>query len=158
MTWYWYVATNKELFIDVDKFEKCRNHIQERLNGAIAFQKLFVEGVESMASNTVGHQHIILSLRYPLDDMERFAWEIIFHGDIYRGCCNIMRSVNRVNSPDVLIRTNPFVRRRADMTCTCPEKHKAKIMETCPAAKILRGEYRAKGFFGKPSKEIKIKI
>jgi hypothetical protein len=154
---YWYVARSNELFIDTDNVSKSIKHTRARLQGAIESNKLNVAYVISMQSTSPNHLHTIITLKGPISYAERYAWEIILHGDIYRSACNLMRSVHNVPAPDVLI--SPHIRfegnyqsRPADFQCECVQKHTAAVMNMCNVAIALRGEHRTRGFFGKPSK------
>jgi len=158
MTNYWYVARSNELFIDTDNVSKSIKHTRARLQGAIECGKLEVLEVMSMESSP-NHLHTIITLKNDLSSVERFVWEIILHGDIYRGCCNIMRWLHGVPYPNVLISPHQdFLShdkkwtRPADHVCQCVGKHKAAIMQTCQVAIRLRGRHRTAAFFGKPSK------
>lgn len=168
---YWYVARPNELFLDIDNVSRSIKHARSRLQGAIECGKLDVAYVMQRPSKSKNHLHVIVTLSNTADRpllFEKYAWEIILHGDIYRGCCNIMRLASGVAAPDILI--SPFERfteehfpprkrelpsfphRISDYKCDCASKHNAATMETCPAAQRLRGEFRNAGFFGKPSK------
>lgn len=150
MKWYWYVANKQEIFLDLDRYESSIKHIRARLQGAIESEKLPLEFLSVYPSGRDGHFHAVLVLskatRYP----ERLAWSIVLHSDIYRACNNLMRWERGVPAYDILI-ANRYYHRIADATCECEGKHKRAVMEQCPAAKQLRGEYRSVGFFGKPS-------
>jgi hypothetical protein len=163
---YWYVARPNELFLDIDNVSKYINHARSRLQGAIECKKLDVAYIMQRSSRNSQHMHVIISLNSLMDDIEASIWEVMLHGDIYRGCCSVMRGIRRVKSPRVLISpynhfgtidyppdgsVEAIVRMRDDL-CDCKSKHDMKTMESCPAAKRLRGEFRAVGFFGKPSK------
>ncbi len=161
---YWYIARANELFIDTDNVSKSITHAHARLQGAIEYRKLDVDLIMSRQSKSKNHLHTIIILNTWFKyDIERYVWEIILHGDIYRGCCNIMRQLRwngaGINPCDVLI--SPFqdfiskdkkYSRPADYVCKCVGKHTKAIMETCSVAIRLRGEQRTMGFFGKPSK------
>jgi hypothetical protein len=157
---YWYVARPNELFIDTDNVHRSIKHAKSRLQGAIESQRLDVDYVMSHHSRNKNHLHTIITLKNPITNVERYVWEIMLHGDIYRACCNIMRSATGVPSPDILI--SPFHRfcisqygktmRLCDDSCTCESKHNFDTMLLCPAAIRLRGESRVNSFFGKPSK------
>lgn len=164
---YWYVARANELFIDTDNASRSIKHSRARLQGAIECGKLDVAYVMSRPSKSKDHIHTIITLRESMNPILRSVWEIILHGDIYRGCCGIMRvscgSFLERNNCDILI--SPFElfecqpkyfsgdwKRYHDDFCECSTKHNAETMKTCPAAIRLRGENRTRGFFGKPSK------
>lgn len=147
-TWNWYVAKNNELFIDCDHWQKSQERIRKRLMGAIECHHLFIENLWLYPSQTNGHMHIIIKLQHTLNRVEQFCWEIMFHSDIYRGCCNLMR--RDIPAADILI-SRKELHRIPDATCNCETKHNYKTMETCPAAILLRGNQRCNTFFGKPS-------
>lgn len=158
---YWYVARANELFIDTDNVSKSIRHTRARLQGAIECGKLDVAYVMSHPSKRKDHLHTIITIKDELSPTERYVWEVILHGDIYRGCCNIMRYLHGVPGADVLISPHSqFCNdaahapdRMADDSCACTSKHNAATMATCPAAIRLRGDNRTRGFFGKPSKD-----
>lgn len=164
---YWFVARANELFIDTDNVSKSIRHTRARLQGAIECGKLDVAYVMSRPSKRKDHLHTIVTIKDELSPTERYVWEIILHGDIYRGCCNIMRYLHGVPGADVLISPYPcFVyvqkkhsdkikgqSRKHDDSCDCIPRHNAATMATCPAAIRLRGENKTRGFFGKPSKD-----
>jgi hypothetical protein len=155
MKWYWYVAKNDELLLDVDNIAHVLPHLRQRLQGAIECGKLDVDFVyrQKSQNKTGNHEHIIIKLKRPMRNLERYVWEIILRGDLYRGCSNIMRHLYDVPAPSVFISPhNCFFFRHPDHYCECKKKHKLDVMTDCPVAKKLRGEFRDKGFFGKPSK------
>ena len=162
---YWYVARANELFIDTDNASKSLKYARARLQGAIECGKLDVAYVMSRPSRSKDHIHTIITVHNSMHPTEKYAWEIVLHGDIYRGCCNFLRWINGVEAADILI--SPWdnfigpnigsghfstISRNHDDSCDCTTKHTRAVMETCPAAKRLRGENRTRGFFGKPSK------
>lgn len=172
---YWYCAQPNELFLDIDNVPRSIKHARARLQGAIECGKLDVAGVMYRVSHSKDHMHAIVTLKFQIEPMERFAWEVILHSDIYRACCNIMRENRKLPSPDILISPFPCFAdfeetgsepvengiiinavvkqiRHHDDKCGCSGKHNAAVMETCPTAKRLRGEFRNAGFFGLPSK------
>lgn len=150
MIWYWYVATPTELFIDMDRYEKSIEHARMRLQSAIEGKLLNVQMVYDTESSS-GKHHIIILLHTPLPAMERFAWEMVLHSDIYRTACNMMRYSKGIKAADILISKQPL-HRIADITCTCKTKHKRSTMENCPAAISLRGQHRTAPLFGMPTK------
>lgn len=162
--WFWYVARSNEIFIDADKekFHKGLDHVRRRLQGAIEADKLKVNQVIQLPSATNGHRHIIIQLSQNIGAIDRAVWAIIFHSDIYRACATIARITNGVAAADVLISPHDLsynaegkklgnIVRNPDDFCYCEAKHKAAVMDKCPAAIRLRGENRTRGFFGKPS-------
>lgn len=164
---YWYVARPNELFLDIDNVSKSIRHARARLQGAIECGKLDVAHVMQRPSRSKDHLHAIVILNRSICYIERCVWEVILHGDIYRGCSNLMRAFNNVAAYDILISPWPcfnfqdekdddrnltYKQRDHDDFCNCPTKHTAAVMLACPAAKRLRGEMHAVGFFGKPSK------
>jgi hypothetical protein len=165
---YWFVARPNELFLDIDNVSRSIKHAKSRLQGAIECGKLDVAYVMQRPSKSKNHIHVIITLKHDMIyGVDRFVWEMVLHGDLYRGFCNIMRERKGITSPDVLISpwkhfgieidtvldtvNNPRIRIHDD-SCNCASKHNASVMETCPAAKRLRGEFRNVGFFGRPSK------
>jgi hypothetical protein len=168
---YWYVARPNELFLDIDNVSKSIKHARSRLQGAIECGNLNVEHIMQRPSKSKNHLHVIVTLKdQQFLGPAKYAWEVVLHGDIYRACCNILRWHRSIPGTDILISQHyffsnpsneqaaklkpPFIvyQRNADDKCDCTEKHKASVMKDCPAAKRLRGEFRAVGFFGKPSK------
>lgn len=159
MKWFWYSSKSDEIFLDIDSFEKCRSHIERRLNGAIEYARLDVRRIIEFPSVTPGHRHWIIQLNSGMRARERAIWAIILHSDIYRGCSTLMRIENDVQNPDILISPYQSQIRRPDAFCECESKHTMKVMQTCPAAFQMRKENRAQGFFGKPSdNEADVKI
>lgn len=144
---YWYVSRDNEIFIDTDNFRRSEMHTSARIRGAIIHQKLNIKSIEFHTSNSENHLHTLITLWNDMSALERYTWAIIFHSDIYRGCCNIMRHLNSIPAPDVLITPMTF-RREPDLICTCETKHNAETMDRCNAAKVLRGKYRVNSFFG----------
>lgn len=158
---YWYVARPNELFLDIDNVSRSIKHAKSRLQGAIECGKLDVAYVVQRPSKSKNHIHVIITLNKMMDDIESAVWEVILHSDIYRGCCNVMRGILRSKSPRILISPHGdfgwnqgeyFADRFPQGSCKCTGKHSAKVMNTCPMAIHLRGEFRNVGFFGKPSK------
>jgi hypothetical protein len=151
MKWFWYSAYKTELFLDIDNYSKCINHLRQRLQGAIECNVLPVQTCFVYNSTRPDHKHIIVTLTEPLPDIERCMWEIVLHSDIYRGCCNVMRYTNDIPHADILIGREVY-HRQPDAICECESKHTRSVMDDCEAAKQLRSEYRTASFFGKPSK------
>ncbi|MGH8715527.1 MAG: hypothetical protein ACREA9_28955 [Pyrinomonadaceae bacterium] len=148
---YWYIARQNELLLDIDRAEFLP-HLSRRLQGAIDCEKLAVHSARIFPSIRNGHFHVFIFLSRALPDPERFIWEIILRSDIYRGCCNLMRWINGIKAPGLLISQYEYIGiRKPDYFCLCEEKHTNKIMAICPIAKKIRGKYAARGFFGKPS-------
>ncbi len=152
MIWNWYVARDNELFVDMDRYKESIKHVKRRLQGAIDSNSLDVINASMFDSLSPNHRHLIITLRDMMPPYERFAWEMLFHGDIYRACANIMRQSRGIPAPDILI-TTKMLHRAPDDTCECSHKHIRKIMLSCPAAMRLRGNQRAAQFFGKPSSQ-----
>lgn len=148
---YWYVSTPYEILIDTDNAHRSFKHFDMRLQGAIECGKLDVKSVESHSSMRANHLHTLITLNVPMLEVERQVWAIILHSDIYRGCCNIMRSINAIPCADLLITPLTF-ERHPDGICNCDKKHNAETMFHCPVAASMRGEFRTLGFFGKPKK------
>lgn len=150
--WFWYVAKDDELFVDIDRYKESIQHIRRRLQGAIEHEKLDVDYVHLTKSLTKNHAHMVVVLNELLPPTQKFAWEMLLHGDIYRAACNIMRDSFCIKSPDILI-TKELLHRKPDAECNCTQKHTRSIMGKCEAAIFLRGsvENATAGFFGKPS-------
>jgi hypothetical protein len=167
---YWYCARPNELFLDIDNVSRSIKHARARLQGAIECGKLDVVRVMQHTSRSKNHLHAIVTLVPDVAPLDRYLWEILLHGDLYRGLCNIRRELDGISAPDVLISPYGFFcspsneqaqklkppftvfQRNADDSCYCKTKHNAATMETCPAAKRLRGEFCNVGFFGRPSR------
>ena len=155
---YWYVARPNELFIDTDKMSRSLAHTKARLQGAIECGKLDVAYVMQRPSTRPDHCHTIITLKHEMYWLDRYVWEMMLHGDIYRGFCNIMRSHSNILNADILISPHgSFYAKNGntriyDDSCDCKTKHNSATMQTCPAAIRLRGDKRNMGFFGKPSK------
>lgn len=155
--WYWYVARDNELLLDIDNFtDKIRLHASMRLQGAIEYGYLSVKSLIVYPSSSIKHGnrhvHIHIVLEHDMEEIQRYVWEVMLRSDIYRACSNIMRSRNGIYSPDLLISRQRWINRLPDAVCTCEGKHTAAVMQSCQAAIKLRGEQRTQGFFGKPSK------
>lgn len=149
--WYWYVSGPNEIFIDCDRYEQSVKHIRRRLQGAQDSGILKIHRLENLESARKGHRHIIITVEQPLSPLEKAAWQILFHSDIYRTACNLMRWQRKMFAADILITRQRFYLAPFRMVCYCSKKHSAKMMEKCPAAIYLRGEERMLSFFGKPS-------
>lgn len=150
---YWYVARSNEFLIDMDRPEKSTEHFLRRLAGAVEYEKFKVQYFEMHHSRSGSHLHFLITLEnHFLCEIERVVWTVVLHSDIYRACSTLMRLVHGVDAPDLLITPQKF-RREPDDTCECNGKHDAETMKICPAAIRLRGDDRARGFFGVPSKK-----
>lgn len=149
---FWYASRSDEIFIDTDNFHRSVKHTCSRLMGAIKCGRLKVSKMEFHPSRSENHIHTLITLSEPMENLKRYVWAIILHSDLYRGCITIMRELHSVSSPDILITPTRF-EREADAVCECEQKHSAEVMQNCPAAIQLRGENRARGFFGLPEKE-----
>jgi|SRR5690348_13733802 len=151
----WYVARYNELLLDMDCPEKSSEHFLRRLRGAIDYGRLKLLSIEMHHSRNEKHLHVLLTLDQNIPPMEKCAWEIVLHSDIYRTACNVMRAARRYPAPNILITPFPFSR-EPDAICTCEKKHSYEIMQTCQAAIRLRGTTRVEGFFGKIAKRAEI--
>jgi hypothetical protein len=145
----WYVGHDNEILIDMDKPGTSMPHANKRIAGAIEHHKLDVYKVELHESFTPSHVHALITLNNSLSPIERIAWGIVFHSDIYRGATSLMRVIYSVPSPDLLVTPREFIR-PPDYCCECPSKHTEIIMNNCPVAKIARREWRIKTFFSVP--------
>jgi hypothetical protein len=148
---FWYSSNAYEIFIDTDNFQRSIKHTNARLLGAIECERLAVHSLEHHKSRNENHVHTLITLQEPMPAMERYVWALILHSDIYRSASVMMRHLNNVPHPDILITPTKFKREPNDI-CFCKEKHNAATMEKCEAATRLRGELRITGFFGVPSK------
>jgi len=145
-SWYWYVANDKELFIDMDR--DAVKHFFARFESA-KNGPLKVARFRQQPSLTSGHRHIVIELCKEMPAIERYVWEIVLRSDVYRGCCNIMRELKGISAPDILITRTMFPDyRQPDDACFCPRKHDTQQMKLCPIAIKLRGAGIVKGFFG----------
>lgn len=149
---FWYVARPNEIFIDTDHVSRSIKHTCKRLLGAIKCARLNVVKIESHNSTSEDHVHMIISLGERMGQVERAVWALVLHSDIYRAACTIMRSLDGVPAPDILITPHRFDRAPDDV-CNCVWKHDAVTMQKCPAAIKLRGDDRVKGFFGLPDND-----
>jgi len=149
---YWYVSRPNEIFLDIDNTNKVIRHASSRLLGAVECGRLKVADIDFHQSASENHLHVIITLGEDMPPIERAVWGLILRSDIYRAASVIMRHCHNIKAADVLITPTEF-RRPPDDYCECPEKHKAEIMEHCPAATRLRGENRTQGFFGLPSSQ-----
>lgn len=146
---FWYVAKHNEIFVDTDNYSRSVKHTARRLLGAIKCGRLDVAAIEWHPSSSEDHIHTIITLQNFMPAVERYVWALILHSDIYRTASTIMRDLYAVPAPDILITPHRF-KRAPDDVCCCEQKHKAAVMEKCPAATRLRGDDRIKGFFGLP--------
>lgn len=157
--WSWYVARNTELMLDLDGTAPGASSLgptRIRLEAARAI--LDPEAAYIYRSGTRGHFHVVLVLREPMEAAERFVWEMQLRGDLYRGRCNIMRSLRFHPSPALLIAPRDWTGfyRAPDDRCVCPGKHDFQTFVKCPAAVRLRGEFRSWSPFGqlKPGRKV----
>lgn len=153
MTWFWYVATDQELMLDLDS-KVAGSHFgatRVRLEAAIRSELLDVlDYLYVYRSGTAGHYHVVIPLRRPMGNVERFAWEMQLRSDLYRGRSNIMRAVRGVPAPGLLIAPRPWkdFYRPPDARCDCKAKHGWRNFGACPAANVLRGEHAGDSYFG----------
>jgi hypothetical protein len=155
MIWTWYVARDDELMLDIDGKASGSNlgPMRVRLDAALRSGLLKLRGpVFVYRSKTAHHYHVILRLAGPMEPARRFTWEMQLRSDAYRGRCNLIRALDGVPAPGLLIAPGPWPEfyRPADATCFCPGKHDFETLKTCPAAEKLRGkDHAARGYFGR---------
>lgn len=151
---FWYVSRPNEIFIDTDNYKRSMKHTARRLLGAVKSGRLNVYRVEQHESSSPDHVHTLITLNGPMEPIERYIWAMILHSDIYRTASTIMRYLQGTSAPDVFITPLRF-NRAPDDVCCCFVKHKAEVMQKCPAAIRLRGMNRVQGFFGLPDNSAK---
>jgi hypothetical protein len=147
MIWNWYVARENEIFIDMDSYTKSIDLCRRRLSAGVDAGILNVDFVYNTQTSH-DHNHIIIVLKNPMRDIQRIAWAIALHSDIYRGLCTLMRADAMIPAPDVLIGKRLY-HRLPDAQCDCETKHVSGTMQNCHAAKLLRGEFHSASFFGR---------
>ncbi len=158
MRWRWYVASNRELMIDLDSRGDAKARLAlalRRLKGAKEARKLPVESVWLWPSNTSGHYHLVVLLSRPISALWRLLWSVRLMDDPYRSLMNGARSMTRGMVGSLLIARLPWpgFYRRPDHVCRCPTKHDTATMARCPVAtKLLRLDIGA-DYFGFPADE-----
>lgn len=143
MPWFWYVTRDDELMLDIDGTVagSALGPTRIRLEAAIDSGKLAVSAAWIYRSGTNGHFHVILKMAREMPSIHRYVWEMQLRGDLYRGRCNIMRWVEYVPAPSLLISPRPWrsFPREPDAACECNGKHTFEAMGKCPAHLQLRG-------------------
>jgi len=159
--WHWYVGRGNELLLDLDS-ERALGYAMDRLERNIEEGFLRVkEDPYVERSSTPGHYHMIVTLRKPLDAVDRAVWELHLGGDLVRAQYNLMRISRGVNgTSDFLIADRPYPGfRPPDGVCRCPEeKHKEKtVTDKCPVMRELLGrECSAQYFAIRPKNSIPV--
>ena len=156
MRWRWYIASPRELMVDLDSRGDSKARLAlalRRLRGAKLAHKLPVESAWLWPSNTPGHFHLVVRLSRPVSALWRLLWSIRLMDDPYRSLMNGARSMTRGMVGSLLITRMPWpgFYRQADHTCDCPGKHDTATMAQCPVAtRLLRLDVGA-DYFGFPS-------
>lgn len=159
--WFWYVAREDEIMLDVDGVAYGGSILgasRVRLEAAMKAGLLKIKDAYIYRSATRGHYHIVLQLDAPMPAYQRCAWEMQLRSDIYRGRCNLMRLALGVRSPSLLIAPKRWAAfyREPDESCTCADKHDMTVMAECPAALALRGAAAKDSYFGELASHRKV--
>jgi len=140
----WYIADTEghELFADLDlRHSKLKrlSIARARLYGAIEAGALDVEFFAFYASETAYHYHLMVRLRTPISAPHRLLWENRLCDDFHRNNMNTARLLATGRSWSLLITPNlrHSYPRAPDFTCSCPAKHKDRVMADCPIARQL---------------------
>jgi hypothetical protein len=150
MKWFWYVARNNELMMDLDgralleiAVKRLQRHQHARTcERVLPYHRTFVAG-----SHTADHYHLVIRLREPMEILERMVWQLYFMDHTYRSVKNLFRVIDDVRAPSLLISPGKWpvglvsFWRPPDAICNCEReihKNQEKIV-FCPAHIKLRG-------------------
>jgi hypothetical protein len=157
---YWYTSRYDEILIDLDGKESGKDKLVpclSRLRAVVESRELPAKSVWLFPSPSRNHYHIFIRLLpgEPFSAEQKTAFQLYLFSDVFRTCCNLMRSAKNQPFPDLLITPLNLKKkfgfyRFHDASCNCETKHSLEIMESCPAAKLLRNDYAAVILFPKP--------
>ena len=157
---YWYSSKDTEIFLDLDSNRAIARALSV-LRLTLKDKHLNIRAIWLYQTETPGHAHMIIVLRWPLTIASRLAWSLWLGNDRLRVAYVIQRVNHYVKHADLL--KAPYRYYRApDQICYCPEKHKdPKVTENCPAMTALLGMERSADYFmrtGKAPPKRKIRI
>lgn len=149
--WYWYVARDDELMMDLDG-QTLLEIALKRLNKpeySIPVRRIYVG-----PSTSKDHYHMAVQLapdgKYPL--LWRLTLQLYLMDHVYRSVKNFTRALTEIPAPSLLISSHNWqitstlnsgtFWRAPDALCLCPvQRHKShEAIWTCPAHTKLRGE------------------
>jgi hypothetical protein len=152
--WYWYIAREDELLLDLDRPERklldgstfLDTFFWGRLSGAIHDRKLTLAGKPTdstvlVKSATPNHMHIYIRLDGKLPLFERMAWQLWLGSDLYRGRADLMRAARGHPHPSLLIEPQIITAlwRKPDDQCLCARKHRTEDRPRCRTWRKYRG-------------------
>jgi hypothetical protein len=151
---FWYLAHENELMCDLDEYARSTKNgeaygevfFRRRLRQAMLSDKLFVNQVYMLPSQTQGHFHAIVTMKMPMGELERLVWQLHLGSDLYRGRADLMRHARGFKAPSLLITPWKIPEFRApDAECKCTEKHVTEkqfalpVEDRCEVWKAFRG-------------------
>lgn len=154
--WYWYIARNDEIFVDLDHRAGNGNSrvttARARLEGAIRAGKLAVNGAWLYASSTPCHYHLMVNTRECMSAAMRLFWEQRLCDDSFRSQMNLARLAILGQPWSILIAPEyrKDYHRAPDYACRCPDKHKGDDMAMCPISRRLSGACLDANHWGAP--------
>lgn len=150
--WYWHIARNDELMIDLDCHDGDGRKVTaslERLKGARNEGKLGIKRVLLFPSKSEWHYHLLVTLDRYMDPMRRNDWELRLLDDVYRNLQNRARVQMGVTSSLLITPSDWEYQRMPDHTCEC--RAHVSMLE-CPVALRLRPGHVIAHYWGRPAK------
>lgn len=164
LEWYWYVARENEIFVDLDSgrsitraLSVLRRALSVRPHAKTPINKLNVRSVWLYPSIEAKHAHLIVELNEALPLNRRVAWSLWMGGDQLRAAYVMERAAAQSDSypfsgmeppAELLAVRKPYGWRLHDDICECRSKHKAKrVTEQCPALRRILGDRRSDDYF-----------
>jgi hypothetical protein len=157
--WFWYVARPNEIFVDLDSpravtraLSVLRRALNVKKNAKSPLNKLDIESVWLYPTETEGHSHLIVVLKYELRVHYRLAWSLWMGTDQIRAAYVLERFryfFNSESSPvELFCARQEYGFRKPDTFCFCKEKHKKKhVTDQCDALARILGNHRSDDYF-----------
>src|SRR5262245_34124920 len=131
--WYWYIATDSEIFLDLDSKHALRRAMNVLRRGLTSGRMDFSE-LWFYPTTTAEHYHLIVVLKEPAELVSRVAWSLWMGADQIRAAYVLERFKNGIQTPEFLCSRRTYGVRAPDDVCTCDERHKSKaVTDKCPA-------------------------
>lgn len=154
MIWYWYVAQNNEILLDLDSRYRVQTAIEKLEKARV---RLEINRVYIKRSYSEDKYHAVVKIDARLSQMERSIWAWWLGSDPIRAMYNLMRIEHKVQSPDLLISPKQWEGfwRPHDYICSCKSKHKGlDLCSSCPVFQALHFKHAGVAYF--PLREINI--
>lgn len=148
MNWYWYVAREDELMCDLDGGTLLSLALRRLQKPELPIEVREYLVTESTSDD---HFHLTVRLASAVPSLYRMVYQLYLYDHTYRSVKNLMRVLQRVEAPSLLISPTNWLKvrpvhgtfwRNPDAICQCELSiHKSQIkIQACPAHLKLRGQ------------------